>query len=89
MKAYLLILLFSLIYSKMCGQYTHGRTKGKYSNGFFTGPKCTCPVGLIGLVDSDYPEEIKKCYCYQQSMIDECKEDSNCQFDNFIGCHNK
>ena len=89
MKAYLFILLLSLIYSKACYQYTHARLEGKYSNGWFTDPSCACPTGLIGLVDSDYPDEIEKCYCYQQSMIDDCKNDKNCKFDNLIGCFDK
>ena len=89
MKFYLLLLLFSLIYSKSCYQYTHDRLEGSYSNGFFTSPSCACPHGLIGLVDSDYPDEIKKCYCYEKSMIDDCKADRNCQFDNLIGCFDR
>ena len=89
MKAYILIILLSFIYSKQCYQYTHGRLEGSYSNGLFTSPSCACPQGLIGLVDSDYPDEIKKCYCYEKAMINECKADKNCQFDNLIGCFNK
>ena len=83
MKIYLLILLIGLITSKFCGLYTHLRVKGA-----LVGNSCVCPSstkGLIGLVDPD----MKKfgCYCYQRSMISECKADSQCRFDNFVGCY--
>ena len=88
MKAYLLILLIGFITSKMCALYTHGRIKGKYnSGGLFSSPSCTCIHGLIGLVDTEF--DIEQCFCYQQSMINECKADRNCRFDNFVGCFEK
>ena len=79
MKYYLVILLIGLITSKSCVLYTHDRIKSTKRFG-----RCPCPTGLVGLVD----EDMKDCYCYYQSQIDECKADKKCRFDNYVGCYN-
>ena len=77
MKFYLAFLLIGLIYSENCILYNRGREKQTKRFG-----KCPCPTGLVGLVDPD----MKDCYCYHQSQIDECRA-AGCRFDNYVGCY--